>query len=151
MVVSIDRTAPGAFSCAAPTCGPASWAISGSGCGGAAIPDGDSANVTAGAGPSFSINTAAITTAGLTCSLTATVRDAYARPALQTLPLVVRAPCVGGRVWEGGVRPGGRGKQHMRQAPGGGAPGGGSQLHVPVCAVRCGGTLPRGPGRAPLP
>jgi hypothetical protein len=88
VVVAVDTTT--GYTCPATGCGPATWAISGAGCSGAALDAGNSVTVTANAGSTFSIDTSAITVAGLTCTLEATITDAYKRAIKQAKTVVVR-------------------------------------------------------------
>lgn len=87
VVVAVDKA--NGYTCPADGCGPATWAITGEGCAGAAIPDGDSATLTAGAGATFSIDTTAIKVTGLTCTLEATIKDAYNRAVKQSVSVQV--------------------------------------------------------------
>lgn len=88
---SINRTT--GLSCLGSPCGATSWALSGEGCtGGAAIPDGDSIALTAGAGSEYHINIEGVAgTTGLDCTLTATITDAYNRSVSKALTFSVRA------------------------------------------------------------
>lgn len=88
VVVAVDKAT--GYACPAGGCGAASWAISGAGCSGGALPAGDNVTLSAGAGSSFGIDTSAITVAGLTCTLTATIEDVYGRGVDRSLSVLVR-------------------------------------------------------------